>query len=140
MHRRLQGRGPGAARGEVRARTHCRFVLPLIHFIPKSLTYSVPLFEATMRPDRTPGEVPGLAVGAERRGQVLRELHDRRAGLPHKRIRYHAFGLIRTALSKKIGVFQSSSLKVVPISRIAPCVREADAGIHRQTEQGHQGC
>ena len=34
------------------------------------------------------------------------------AGAP----RYHAFGLIGTALSKKISVFQSSSLKVVPIS------------------------
>ena len=29
---------------------------------------------------------------------------------------YHAFGLIVTALSKKIGVSQPSSLKVVPIS------------------------
>jgi hypothetical protein len=29
---------------------------------------------------------------------------------------YHAFGLIGTALSKKIGVFQSRYLKVVPIS------------------------
>ena len=29
---------------------------------------------------------------------------------------YDAFGLIATALSKKISVFQSSSLKVVPIS------------------------
>jgi hypothetical protein len=29
---------------------------------------------------------------------------------------YHAFGLIGTALSKKIGVFQSSSLKVVSLS------------------------
>jgi hypothetical protein len=29
---------------------------------------------------------------------------------------YHAFGLIATALSKNISVFQSSSLKVVPIS------------------------
>jgi uroporphyrinogen-III synthase len=27
-----------------RARSHCRFVLPLIHFIPDSLTHSVPLF------------------------------------------------------------------------------------------------
>ena len=27
-----------------RARSHCRFVLPLIHFIPDSLRYSVPLF------------------------------------------------------------------------------------------------
>jgi hypothetical protein len=29
---------------------------------------------------------------------------------------YHAFGLIGTALSRKIGVFRSSSLKLVPIS------------------------
>jgi hypothetical protein len=29
---------------------------------------------------------------------------------------YHAFGLLGTALSKKISVFQSSALKVVPIS------------------------
>jgi hypothetical protein len=31
---------PGAARD----RSHCRFVLPLIRFIPESLTYSAPLF------------------------------------------------------------------------------------------------
>jgi hypothetical protein len=31
-------------RGERRARSHCRVVLPLIHFLPDSLTYSVPLF------------------------------------------------------------------------------------------------
>jgi hypothetical protein len=30
--------------GQSRARLHCRFVPPLIHFIPVSLTYSVPLF------------------------------------------------------------------------------------------------
>jgi hypothetical protein len=30
--------------GTARARSHCRFVLPLIHFIPESLTYAVPLF------------------------------------------------------------------------------------------------
>jgi hypothetical protein len=36
---------PGRERlREHRARSHCRFVLPLIHFIPYSLTYSVPLF------------------------------------------------------------------------------------------------
>jgi hypothetical protein len=38
-----------------RARSHCRFVLPLIHVIPQSLTYSVPLFlkrrcDRTLRP------------------------------------------------------------------------------------------
>jgi hypothetical protein len=30
--------------GAPRVRSHCRFVLPLIHFIPDSLRYSVPLF------------------------------------------------------------------------------------------------
>jgi hypothetical protein len=30
--------------GYGRFRSHCRFVLPFIHFIPDSLTYSAPLF------------------------------------------------------------------------------------------------
>jgi hypothetical protein len=34
----------GATRGGHRARSHCRFVLPLIHFIPYFLKYSVSLF------------------------------------------------------------------------------------------------
>jgi hypothetical protein len=38
--------------------------------------------------------------------------------------RYHAFGVIGTALSKKISVFHSSFLKVAPISPHAP-----DAGL-----------
>jgi hypothetical protein len=42
---------------------------------------------------------------------------------------YHAFGLIGTALSKKIGVFQSSSLKVVPIS---PTHRRSGGGSRRR--------
>jgi phytoene dehydrogenase-like protein len=42
---RLRRRGARARRrGGARARLHCRFVPPLIHFIPDSLTYSVPLF------------------------------------------------------------------------------------------------
>jgi hypothetical protein len=35
-----------------RVRSHCRFILPLIHFIPDSLAYSVLLF-LTRRSDRT---------------------------------------------------------------------------------------
>jgi hypothetical protein len=38
---------PGSHRsdfGDHRTRSHCRFVPPLIHFIPYSLAYSVPLF------------------------------------------------------------------------------------------------
>ena len=41
-------------RGLSRARSHCRFVLPLIHSTPDPLTYSVPLFlkrQAAMRPN-----------------------------------------------------------------------------------------
>ena len=34
----------GGGSGADRARSHCRFAPPLIHFIPDSLTYSVPLF------------------------------------------------------------------------------------------------
>ena len=34
----------GDVEGLVRARSHCRFVLPLIHFITDLLTYSVPLY------------------------------------------------------------------------------------------------
>ena len=40
--------------GRVRARSHCRFVQPLNHFIPDSLTYSVPLF-LKRQCDRTAG-------------------------------------------------------------------------------------
>ena len=63
--------------GVNRARSHCRFVLPLIHFIPDSRTYSVPLFsEAELRPDprreaRRPVEGDRLAApGALRRDRA----------------------------------------------------------------------
>jgi arylsulfatase A-like enzyme len=42
--------------GDIRARSHCRFVLPLIHFIPDSLTYSVALF-LKRQCDRTLGDM-----------------------------------------------------------------------------------
>ena len=45
------------AAGEARARSHCRFVLSSIHFIPDSLTYSVPLY-LKRQCDRTLGEAP----------------------------------------------------------------------------------
>ena len=48
--------------GEARARSHCRFVPPLIHFIPDSLTlltYSLPLF-LQRQCDRTLGEGPAV--------------------------------------------------------------------------------
>jgi hypothetical protein len=46
---RGQGRRPGSAR------SHCRIVLPLIHFTPESLTYlfGASIFETTMRPNPT---------------------------------------------------------------------------------------
>jgi hypothetical protein len=46
-------------------------------------------------------------------------------GLGHTAASYHAFGLIGTALSKKIGVFLSSSLKMVPISPNASYYRSS---------------
>jgi hypothetical protein len=46
---------PGFLLGKEGARSYCRFVLPLIHFIPESLTYSVPIF-LKRQCDRTPGK------------------------------------------------------------------------------------
>ena len=51
--------------GEFRARTQSRFVLPLINFIPDSLTYSVPLYlerhcDRTLRPGALPDDHAGL--------------------------------------------------------------------------------
>jgi hypothetical protein len=43
------------AEGEPRARSHCRFVPPLVRFIPDLLTYLVPLF-LKRQCDRTPGK------------------------------------------------------------------------------------
>jgi hypothetical protein len=51
---KLQGVLPFWSDGEVcpaRVRSQCRFVLPIIRFIPYSLTYSVPLSQATRRPN-----------------------------------------------------------------------------------------
>jgi hypothetical protein len=67
-HRLLPGRGesggghqPGAAAGGApRARSHCRFLLPLIHFIPYSRTDSVSL-SPRRQCDRTLG-APGLCA------------------------------------------------------------------------------
>jgi hypothetical protein len=49
-----RGRGGGP-----RARSHCRFALPLIRFIPYPRTYSVPLF-LKRQCDRTPGGPGGV--------------------------------------------------------------------------------
>ena len=61
------GANPSRADGEgdTRARSHCRFAPPLIHFTPEVLTYSVPLF-LKRQCDRTLGEGAGggsLSVG-----------------------------------------------------------------------------
>ena len=58
------GPGPSAAGGAARVRSHCRFTLPLIHFIPDSRTYSVSLF-LKRRCDRTLG-----AADADGRGRL----------------------------------------------------------------------
>jgi hypothetical protein len=59
----------GVTRG---ARLHCRFAPPLIHCIPDSRTYSVPLF-LKPRCDRTLGDA---ARGRRRRRDVGRGLRD----------------------------------------------------------------
>jgi hypothetical protein len=81
--------GPtGRGRGGPRARSHCRFVPPLIHFIPDSLTYLVPLF-LKRQCDRTLGGLrrfggrgPGHRLHAGRRRHPrhgVRRLPARRA-------------------------------------------------------------
>jgi hypothetical protein len=51
-----------SGRGELRARSLCRFVLPRIHFIPDLLTYLVTLF-LKRRCDRTLGELAAAMEG-----------------------------------------------------------------------------
>jgi hypothetical protein len=61
--RLLRGEGPRAAGGAPRARSHCRFVPQLIHFIPESLIqYSVPLYTMGRQCDQTLG-APRLQRG-----------------------------------------------------------------------------
>jgi hypothetical protein len=60
----------GAAQQQVRARSHCRFVRPLTHFIPYSLTYLVPLF-LTRQCDRTLQQLPYAVVAATRAMSVI---------------------------------------------------------------------
>jgi hypothetical protein len=54
-------RGRGRAGGGRRARSHCRFVLPLINSIPDPRTYSVPLF-LKRQCDQTLGGEPGAGA------------------------------------------------------------------------------
>jgi hypothetical protein len=54
-NKRQRQQSPG---GGARARSHCRFVPPLIHFIPDLLAYSVPL-NLKRQCDRTLGGAPG---------------------------------------------------------------------------------
>ena len=49
---------------------------------------------------------------------------------------YHAFGLIGTTFSKKISVFQSSSLKVVPISPNASCAHRGELSLQARALGG----
>ena len=54
-HGRLVRTGQYTCGGKHRARSHCHFVLPLIHFIPRSLTCSAPLL-LKRQCDRTLGK------------------------------------------------------------------------------------
>ena len=60
--RRAHDRRRRRRRGARRPRSHCRFVSPLIHFIPDSLTYSVPPL-LKRQCDRTPGARSGAEHG-----------------------------------------------------------------------------
>ena len=93
-HSGCSGRRPsrGWRRWRARARSHCRFIPPLIHFIPYSLTYSVPLFlkrqcdrtlggaaaelrePARRAADRRPAAEGGEGRGGRGRGQLLHGL------------------------------------------------------------------
>ena len=126
--------------GTCRARSHWRFVLPLIHLTPESRPYSAPLF-LKRQCDRTPGACPegkaprpedDMHECEEREGDSHDGARVRAAPEPgpgpsarrrtrHTQLRVAtmrlAFGPIGTALSRKISVFQPGSLKVAPISR-----------------------
>ena len=60
--------------GAIRARSHCRFVPPLIHFIPDSLKYSVPLL-LKRQCDPTPGAIAGLMGSVIISMQVMLSCH-----------------------------------------------------------------
>jgi hypothetical protein len=59
--------------GDLRARSHCRFVPPLNHFMQDSLTYALPLF-LKRRCGRTLGDLPDTlaALGPGPPGAVKR--------------------------------------------------------------------
>jgi ankyrin repeat protein len=69
------GANPSRADGEgaTRARSHCRFASPLIHFTPELLTYSVPLF-LKRQCDRTLGDTPQMVAAANGHLELLRLL------------------------------------------------------------------
>jgi hypothetical protein len=62
-------RSRNAADGALRDRSHCRFVPPLIHFTPDSLTNSVPLF-LKRQCDRTLGALEPWKSWSWKPGQV----------------------------------------------------------------------
>jgi hypothetical protein len=84
--------------GLLRARSHCRFVLPLIHFIPDSLTYSIPLF-LKRQCDRTLGLLLVLQRLHDRLRQVRRHQQPSRARQPE--VRLHRPGLTRVSPSSR---------------------------------------
>jgi hypothetical protein len=47
-------KGAGRGRALSRTRSHCRFALPLIHFLPDSLIIGAPTSETAMRPNPSP--------------------------------------------------------------------------------------
>ena len=80
------------ARGGPRARSHCRSVLTLIHFIPDSLTYSVPLLlkrqcDRTLGAARQPGARPARDPGPDGAADARAGLRGVHGAPPHLRRR-----------------------------------------------------
>ena len=121
-----QGQGGGrhalVPRGQPGARSHCRIVLPLVHFIPGLRTYSVPL-NLKRQCDRTLGQpraAPGRARGPPH-GQARGRAHQHgalRQGQHRHRLRRHQGRVISDChfaaqLNQLIPGFLSYSVAVV---------------------------
>jgi hypothetical protein len=141
-----RGRRLGAP-GERGARPHCRFVLPLIHFIPDSLAYSVPLFlqrqyDRTLgeRGQRQPGPVPGRRLTQERAAAAARRRRARaRPALPHQTLKHtisHSNSTIDTVcLALELLLLQLAGVEHVRGRRCLAARRLYPANPHRLNRQ-----
>jgi hypothetical protein len=131
-------RGAAAARlrgGGARARSHARFVPPLIHFMPDSRTYSVPLY-LKRQCDRTPGGgVAPRRGGAEGAGGDGRPL--RAAAPAHRagRLARH-MGLIFHACTRYFWPSMGHGMVGTYMVRYAPASAAVTRPCHGQARRG----